>query len=135
MIRYIIISVVSGILYLLLDMAINANPLAKKYYEVYKPIVKTAINPLAGVLIDLAYGFILAGVFILLYNSLPGATGLLKGLSYAGLAWFFRVVMRAASDWMMFTIPVRTLIYSLVTGLGEMLILGILFGLALKPPL
>ena len=73
------------------------------------------------------------GLFLLLYESLPGETGLLKGVSFALLAWFFRVVMYAASQWMMFNVPAELLLYSLLTGLAEMLILGILYGLTLKP--
>ena len=133
MIRYIVVSVVGGILFGVLDGVINANPLAQRLYQVYQPIAKTSINPLAGIAIDLVYGFVLAGVFLLLYNSLPGETGLVKGLSFALLVWFFRVVMYVASQWMMFNIPVEALLYSLVAGLAEMLILGVLFGLALKP--
>lgn len=130
---YIIISVVSGVLFGILDGVINANPLAQRLLKVFKPIAKTSINPITGILIDLVFGFIMAGVFLLLYNSLPGSTGLIKGVSFALLVWFFRVVMAVASKWMMFTIPVETLLYTLATGLGEMLILGTLYGLALKP--
>ena len=133
MIGYIIVSVVSGMLFGVLDGVINANPLAQRLYEVYKPIARTSISPLAGILIDLVYGFVMAGVFLLLYKSLPGGTGLVKGVSFAVLAWFFRVVMYAASQWVMFNVPVETLLYSLVMGLGEMLILGVLYGLTLKP--
>lgn len=133
MIRYVIVSVVSGILFGILDGVTHANPLAQKLYEVYKPIAKTSINPLAGIFIDLLYGFIMAGVFLLLYKSLPGETGLVKGVSFALLVWFFRVVMYTASQWVMFNIPTETLLYSLLTGLGEMLILGVLYGLTLKP--
>src|SRR5512145_724940 len=131
MIRYVIVSVVSGILFGILDAVTHANPLAQKLYEVYKPIAKTSLNPLAGIFIDLVYGFILAGVFLLLYKSLPGETGLVKGVSFALLVWFFRVVMYTASQWVMFNIPTETLLYSLLTGLGEMLILGVLYGLTL----
>jgi hypothetical protein len=133
MIGYIIISVISGIVFGLLDGVINANPLAKRLYEVYRPIAKTSLNPLAGIVIDLVYGFVIAGVFLLLYNSLPGETGLIKGVSFAVLVWFFRVVMYAGSQWIMYKIPIQTLLYSLVAGLGEMLILGVLYGLTLKP--
>ena len=133
MIRYIIVSVVSGILFGTLDGVINANPLAQRLYEVYKPIARTSINPLAGIMIDLVYGFVMAGVFLLLYKSLPGEAGLVKGVSFGFLVWFFRVVMYAASQWVMFNVPVEALLYSLVTGLGEMLILGVLYGLTLKP--
>ena len=133
MIRYLIVSIVSGILFGILDGMINANPLAQRLYAVYKPIAKTSINPVAGMVIDLVYGFVIAGVFLLLYKSLPGETGLVKGVSLAFLMWFFRVVMYAASQWVMFKVPVEALLYSLVAGLGEMLILGVLYGLALKP--
>lgn len=133
MLTYIIISVISGILFGLLDAVINANPLAQRLYQVYKPIAKTSIKPLAGIVIDLVYGFVMAGVFLLFYNSLPGEIGLIKGVSFAVLVWFFRVVMSAASQWMMFNLPMQTLLYSLVAGLGEMLILGVLYGLTLKP--
>lgn len=133
MTRYIIVSVVSGILFGALDGIINANPLAQRLYDVYKPITKTSVNVLAGIAIDLAYGFILAAVFLLLYKSLPGETGWVKGVSFAVLIWFFRIVMSAASQWMMFNVPISALGYTLITGLGEMLILGLLYGLTLQP--
>ena len=135
MARYIIVSLIGGILFGILDAVINANPLAQRLYAAYKPIARTSVNPIAGIAIDLMYGFVMAGAFLLLYASLPGATGLVKGLSFAILVWFFRVVMQAASHWVMFNVPLKTLLYSLVAGLGEMLILGVLYGLALKPAL
>ena len=130
---YVIISIISGVLFGILDGVINANPAAAKLYEVYKPIAKKSVNPLAGILIDLVFGFIMAGVFLILYKSLPGEVGILKGIAFAVMAWFFRVIMYVASQWMMFNIPVKTLLYTLVAGLGEMLILGLLYGLTLKP--
>ena len=133
MMRYIIVSIVSGILFGVLDGVINANPLAQKLYDVYKPITRTSLNLPAGIVIDLVYGFALAGVFLLLYKSLPGEIGLVKGMSFALLIWFFRVAMVVASQWVMFNVPVATLLYTLFVGLGEMLILGALYGLTLKP--
>jgi uncharacterized membrane protein len=126
MVAYILISIVSGILFGILDAVIHANPLAQRLYTVFKPIARTALNPLAGIIIDLVYGFIMAGIFLLLYSSLPGAMGLVKGLCYALLAWFFRVVMSAASQWVMFKVPLVTSVYSLAAGLVEMLLLGTL---------
>jgi hypothetical protein len=133
MTAYIIVSVIGGILFGILDGVINANPLATRLYEAYKPIAKTSVNFAAGMLIDLAYGFILAAVFLLLYPSLPGAAGLVKGLSFALLVWFFRVVMSVASQWMMYKVPFKALLYTLLAGLVEMLVLGSLYGLALHP--
>ena len=133
MTSYIIVSVTSGILFGILDSLINANPLATRLFEVYKPIAKTSLNFVAGMIIDLAYGFILAALFLLLYPSLPGEVGLVKGVSFALMVWFLRVVMSVASQWMMYKVPLKALGYTLLAGLGEMLILGILYGLTLHP--
>ncbi|MBN2258648.1 MAG: hypothetical protein JW704_12680 [Anaerolineaceae bacterium] len=130
---YIIISILSGILFGIMDGVIHANPLADKLYEVYKPISKTSVNFVAGMIFDLAYGFILAALFLLLYASLPGQAGLVKGISFGIMAWFFRVVMSVAAQWMMYRVPGRALLYTLLAGLGEMLILGVLYGLVLQP--
>jgi hypothetical protein len=131
--KYIIVSIISGILFGMMDGIINANPLARRLYAVYKPIARTSVNVLAGVVIDLLNGFVMAGVFLLLYKSLPGDAGIIKGISIALMVWFFRVVMSAFSQGMMFIIPVRSLLYSVTAGLGEMLVLGILYGLSLHP--
>ena len=101
MARTIIVSIVSGILFGILDGVIHANPIAQRLYEIYKPIARTSINPFVGIVIDLMYGCIMAGVFLLLHKSLPGETGLIKGVSFAFLVWFFRVVMYTASpEWL-----------------------------------
>jgi hypothetical protein len=131
--NYIIISIISGILFGVLDGVINANPLARKLYQVYTPIAKETINFVAGIVIDLVYGFVTARVYLLIYQSLPGGSGIIKGLCYAILVWFFRVIMYNASQWMMYKVPIKTLLYSILTGLGEMAILGTLYGLALEP--
>ena len=133
MTRYIIVSLISGILFAILDGLNNANPVAIKLFEAYNPIAKTSVNFLAGMIIDLAYGFILAGLFLLIYPGLPGQAGWIKGVSYALIVWFLRVVMSVASQWMMFNVPSQTLLYTLLAGLGEMLVLGILYGLTLRP--
>ena len=130
---YIIVSLISGILFGFLDGLINANPFAQKLYEVFKPISKQTINVPAGFVIDLVYGFAMAGIFLLLYDGLPGDAGVVKGISFALVAWFFRVVMSVVSQWMMFKVPAKALLYALATGLVEMLALGLIYGLALKP--
>lgn len=132
-ILYILISIISGILFGVMDGLIHANPLATRLYAIYKPIARKSITVPAGILIDLIYGFVMAGVFLMLYQSLPGELGIVKGVSFALMVWFFRVVMSVASEWMMYITPVRSLLYTAIAGLGEMLILGILYGLTLRP--
>jgi hypothetical protein len=132
-IRYLIVSVVSGLLFGTMDALINANAFAQRLYAVYQPIARETVLAAAGAVIDLAYGFAMAGIFLLLHPALPGQSGLVKGISFALMVWFFRVVMSAATQWVTFEVPAGALLYTLVAGLGEMLVLGILYGLALKP--
>jgi hypothetical protein len=131
--NYIWVSITTGILFGVLDGVINANALAQRLYEAYKPIARTSVNALAGILIDLAYGFALAGLFLLLCRSLPGSSGWKKGLSFGLMLWFLRVLMSVLSQWMMYEIPGGTLGYTLLTGLAEMLLIGLFIGLTLRP--
>ncbi len=133
MARYIVVSIAGGLLFGLMDGIINANPLARSLYAVCGPIARSSVNITAGILIDLVYGFALAGIFLILYSALPGSGGLTKGITFALLVWFLRVVMSAASQWMILKLPAAALAYALVTGLAEMLVLGILYGLTLRP--
>lgn len=129
--KYFAVSVLNGFLFGVMDGMINANPWAIKLFEVYKPIMKTSINAPAGILIDLIYGFVMGAIFLMIYPSLPGKNGLVKGITYGLFMWFFRVVMYTASTWMMFEVPLITLSYMLLTGLVEMLILGAIYGIFL----
>ena len=132
MIRYIIVSVAGGLFFGVLDGLINGNPYARKLYEVFQPISKASIDYVTGIAIDLVFGFVMSGIFLILYKSLPGGTGIKKGISFALFAWFFRVVMSVASQWVMFNVPLTVLLYTLCTGFLEMLIIGIFYGLTIK---
>jgi hypothetical protein len=57
MTRFIIASVLTGLIFGVLDGLINGNPLATKLMECYQPIAKQSINIPAGIIIDLVYGF------------------------------------------------------------------------------
>jgi len=129
--RYVLISISSGILFGIMDGFFNANPLAQKLYRVYDPIIKKKVNMPIGILIDLIYGFALAGIFLYIKGSLPFLSGWLNGLLYGVVVWFLRVVMNVVGQWMMFNVPASTMVYTLGYGLLEMLALGILYGLTL----
>jgi hypothetical protein len=131
--RYILVSIAGGVLFLFLDALLNANPLATGLYTVFQPVARSEINVPAGILIDLAYGFILAALFLLLYQSLPGTSGIGKGINFAFMLWFLRVVMTVLSQWMMFVVPVPLFLYLLGAGLFAMLVLGVLYGATLRP--
>jgi hypothetical protein len=132
MTRFIIAAILTGLLFGILDGLINGNPFASKLVECYKPIAKQSINIPAGIIIDLVYGFAISGLFMLLFPVLPSEFGLIKGITFGVGMWFFRVLMNVISSWMMFNIPGKTLVYLLLAGLVEMILLGILNGLMLK---
>jgi hypothetical protein len=132
MIRFIITAILTGLLFGILDGLINGNPWATKLMECYKPIAKQSINIPAGLIIDLVYGFAISGLFLLLFPVLPTEFGIIKGITFGVGMWFFRVLMNVISSWMMFNIPCKTLDYLLLSGLIEMILLGILSGLMLK---
>jgi len=132
-VRYILVGLASGVLFGIMDALINVNPIAERLYEFNLSIRRASVDAIGGLLIDLAYGFILMAVFLVLYRSLPGRVGLVKGASFALLVWFLRVVMSAASQWIMLNVPVAALVYGVLTGLGEMLVLGILYGATVRP--
>jgi hypothetical protein len=129
---YVVVSVLGGVLFGLMDGVINANPYAVKLFEVYKPIAKSSVNMPLGLFIDLVYGFVMVGLFLLLYKSLPGESDLVKGVSFGLIMWFFRVVMYVLTQLMMFEVPGEVLLYTLMTGLVEMLVIGMLLGVVLS---
>ena len=133
MLRYVLVSLLTGVVFGVLDGVINANRLAQRLYEVYKPIARESVDAPLGVAVDLLYGFVMAALFLILYESLPGSRGFWKGVSFGLIAWFFRVVMSVMGSWVTFRVPGEALFYSLLTGLAEMLILGMLYGLLLRP--
>ncbi len=132
MARYVVASLSSGVLFGIMDALINGNPLAARIMDCYKPIARQAVNVPAGMAIDLAYGFVICAVYLFILPVLPAQSGTARGIAFGLGMWFFRVVMNALSGWMMFIVPGRTLVYQLVTGLAEMLLLGIVIGLILK---
>ena len=105
--RYIAVSFLSGLLFVLMDGLIDANPFARRLFEVYRPLARNSVNAPVGVAVDLAYGFVLTGIFLVLFKSLPGETPLVRGISFGILIWVFRGVMGVVGEWMMFAVPLK----------------------------
>jgi hypothetical protein len=132
--RVVSVGLAAGVALLITDALLNANPLARRLYAAYDPIARPSANALAGSAIDLVLGVILAVLFVTLWPSLPGETGLVKGLSFGVMVWFLRVVMRVASDWMTTTVPVSAHIYTLGGGLIQILLVAALIAVLLPRP-
>ncbi|MEA2075277.1 MAG: hypothetical protein U9O85_06040 [Euryarchaeota archaeon] len=116
---------VMGILFIIFDMliAISTSPIFAPYSDL--PIWKTPPNILAGLFFDLINGFILVAVYVIIYNGIPGF-GWKKGLYYGLIVGLFRVVMMSFSSIVMYNIPLKLVITSLITGYIEIAILCII---------
>jgi hypothetical protein len=77
-----------------------------------------------GLIFELINGFMLAVIYAVIHPSLPGQ-GWKKGISYGFLVWGLRVVMGAFSTYMMTDMPPILIAITVVTGLIEVMILGI----------
>jgi len=126
------VGLVAGIAFAGLDALINANPLAQRLYAAYRPIMRASANAGLGMTLDLVFGIVMAILFVVLTPALPTAW-VARGMVFGLIAWFFRVAMGSASSAVMFQVPVTALLYTLATGLVEMVILGLIYGALLKP--
>ena len=122
--RQILVGLAAGVAFLVLDGLLNGNPVAQRLYVAYRPIARSSVNALAGSLVDLAYGLVLAALYVTLRGCLPGRRDLSKGVSFGAMVWFLRVVMRVAGEWVVTTVPVSAHVYSLVAGLIQMLLVA-----------
>ena len=112
-----------GLLFAIMDGLINANPVGQRLYSVYMPIARKSVNAPLGLAFDLVSGIVMAFLFVALTPSLPGGW-VTKGITFGLIAWFFRVAMGSASQFVMFQVPASAVLYGLLTGLAEMIALG-----------
>jgi hypothetical protein len=129
--RQILVGLIAGVAFLLLDGVLNANPMAQRLYAAYQPIARHSVNALAGSTIDLAFGVGLAALFSTLRPSLPGRSWVAKALSFGLIVWFLRVCMRVAGEWIVTVVPAAVHAYTLAAGLIQMLIVAGIIALLL----
>lgn len=134
MLRRIAVGLAAGAAFLILDGLLNANPLAQQLYAAYQPIARPGVNALAGSIIDLVYGVVLACLFATLRASLPGQSSIAKALSFGLIVWFLRVCMRVGGEWITTVVPVRAHAYTLAAGLVQALIVAGIIAWLLPTP-
>jgi hypothetical protein len=122
----------AGLLFAVMDGLINANPLAQRLYSVYRPIARKSVNAPLGLTFDLLSGVVMAFLFVALRSALPEGW-VTKGIAFGLIAWFFRVAMGSAAQTVMFIVPTSAVFYGLLTGLVEMIALGLFYAALLRP--
>lgn len=89
------------------------------------------VKMMIGPIFELINGFMLATIYAIIHPSLPGQ-GWQKGVSYGLIVWGLRVVMWAFSNYMMTDMPPVLIVITVVTGLIEVLILGVVIAAIYK---
>jgi uncharacterized membrane-anchored protein YitT (DUF2179 family) len=130
---YIIVSVGSGLLLAILDGLLNANPLARRLYREYEPITRKSIPMVRGILIDIAFGFLLAGLYLMLYRGIPVPPGIARAIAFGFIVWVLRSLMNTLSHWTMYDIQVSAHLYALFAGLLKSLSVSLVYWLILSP--
>jgi len=125
--RLVVAGIVASVLFLVLDAAlgtaggfIGAQVLGVPIEQ--PPGFEAKIQ--FGLIFELINGFMLAVIYAVIHPNLPGR-GWKKGISYGLLVWGLRVLMGAFSTYMMTDTSPILIAITVVTGLIEVLILGI----------
>jgi hypothetical protein len=129
--RFLLAGLVASVLFLVLDMALGmaGGLVATKLFGLpatQPPGIEKKMR--LALLFELINGFMLALIFALIQTGLPGQ-GWVKGLSYGLIVWGLRVVMWAFSTYMMTDMSPILIGINVVTGLVEVLVLGVAIAL------
>jgi hypothetical protein len=125
--RFLIAGIAASVLFLVLDMALGmaGGLVGTKVFGLsaaqpagFEKKVRLAL------VFEVINGFMLALIYVLIHGSLPGQ-GWVKGISYGLIVWGLRVVMWAFATYMMTDMSPILIGINVVTGLVEVLILGV----------
>lgn len=112
----------------------DAIPFFESHEKALKPFETRDVTEVIAVGILVFKLFIMSGLFILLYPSLWGNSGVVKGLFYGSMLWFFLVVMPFTHPKSLkYDISIGGILYIFFLFLVMFLLLGLLYGLILKP--
>jgi hypothetical protein len=123
--RFIMAGAVASVLFLMLDAAFGVvGGLIGDQCFGLSPAQPDEAKMMFGLVFELINGFMLAVFYTVIHPSLPGR-GWKKGISYGLIVWGLRVVMWAFSTYMMTDMSPVLITITVITGLIEVLILGI----------
>ena len=133
--RFLTAGLVSSLLFAVLDMAFGVlgGLVGSKVFGL--PAAQPAgfeQKTRLALVFEVVNGFMLALIYALIQTSLPGQ-GWVKGISYGLIVWGLRVVMWAFSTYVMTDMPPVTIGINVVTGLVEVLILGVVIAAIYGP--
>ena len=125
--RLFLTGLIASVLFLVLDMALGmaGGLIGSRLFglpDTQPPGIEKKAR--VGLAFEVVNGFMLALIYALIQSDLPGQ-GWIKGISYGLVVWGLRVVMWAFSTYMMTDMAPVLIGINVVTGLVEVLILGV----------
>ena len=134
--RFIFAGVAASVLFLVLDALLGTagGYIGAQFFGVpseQPPGIEAKIA--LGLVFELVNGFMLTLIYAIIQPGLPGR-GWRKGISYGLIVWGLRVVMWAFSTYMMTSMPPILILITVVTGLVEVLILGVIIAAIYAEP-
>lgn len=130
--RFVIAGIVASVLFLVLDAVFGvAGGLIGELVFGLAAGQPDESKMMLSPVFELINGFMLAGVYAVIHDSLPGE-GWRKGLSYGLIVWGLRVVMWAFSTYIMTDMSPILIGITVVTGLVEVLILCVVIAATYK---
>jgi len=134
MVRYALISVLAGSIMLILDAVFDNSEFAKRISLPLNPIRRKNNTLARSLAVNISFGFIFAGFYLISYRSLPGLPGsFFRSLYFATIVWILSVVFKAMSQWVEFDFTGSFLLYSVLSGFIKILSINILFHYLLRP--
>ena len=132
--RLLAAGIAASVLFLVLDMVLGTvgGFIGAEAFDLpfeQPPGIKAKMK--FGLIFELINGFMLAVIYAVIHPSLPGR-GWKKGIGYGLIVWGLRVVMWAFSTYMMTDMAPVSIVINGVTGLIEVLILGIVIAVIYK---
>ena len=130
--RFLVAGIVASILFLVLDAIFGmlGGLIGMQLFGL--PLEQPSeVKMMIGPIFELINGFMLALIYAIIHPDLPGQ-GWKKGVSYGLIVWGLRVVMWAFSNYMMTDMPPVLIVITVVTGLIEVLILGVVIAAIYK---
>ena len=132
--RLVVSGIVASVLFLVLDAGLGmaGGWIGQRFFGLPFTQPEAMEDKMkAGLVFELVNGFILAAVYAVIHSCLPGA-GWVKGVNYGLIVWALRVVMWAFSTYLMTDMPPTTISITVVTGLIEVLVIGVAIALVYR---
>lgn len=134
MVRYSLISVLAGSIMLVFDVVFVNNEFARRISIPLDPIRRKKNTFTRNLAVNISFGFIFAGFYLMSYRSLPGLpNSLFRSIYFAIMVWIPSFVFKAMSQWVEFDFPGKFLLYTVFSGFIKILSISILFHYVLRP--